>query len=64
MEYEEQPWVVPQALSSDCGSGCFHQDDGGDGDDDDEKPGLMRCRWSVLGCHSVRLGGDGDGWTN
>ena len=44
MEHEELLFVVPQALSSDCGSGWFHQDDGGGDDDDDEKPGLMRCQ--------------------
>lgn len=64
MEYEEQPSVVPQALSNDCGSGWFHRDDGGGDGDDDEKPGLMRCQSSVLGYHSVRLGGDGDDWTS
>lgn len=64
MEYEEEPYAVPYLLSSDCGNGWFHQDDGGDGGDDDVKPGWMRCRSSVLGYHFVPLGGDGDGWTS
>ena len=53
--------MVQRTLSSDCGSGWFHQHgDGGDGDDDVVR-GSLRCPSCVLAYHSVRLGGDDDG---
>ena len=56
------PYVVSPALSSDCGSGWFHQGDGGGDDgDDDEKQGSLRCRSCVLASRFVHLGGDDDG---
>lgn len=62
MPREEQPCVVLQALSSDCGSGWIHQDGDGDGGDGGEKRGLLRCRSCVLACRFVHLRGDDDGW--